>query len=258
MRVVDSYARQMGRSIASISDQFPEITGPQDDPYPHLLPGKFDMDAGIGRCVACDKVKRLSQFNKDSSSPWGRRSRCRLCQQDHLRRLPPVRKTCSRCKRQKNLLTDFYKSGTGEDGPPGYMSLCKNCKDGRLDCLVCLERKWLRDFPQMLDRRDICGDCRENRKAEAAIHLARYHCRQCDERKYLDEFPAGKREAPRSRFACLACDGQPEAGTAAGYLCRTCRVRKPLTLFPAVKTSNPSLMVSCISCTLEEDEAASV
>lgn len=254
MRVVDSYARQMGRSIASISEQFPEITGPTD-PYPHLLPGKFDLDAGIGRCAACDKVKRLSQFNKDSHSPWGRRSRCRLCQQDHLRRQQPVKHQCSRCKRVKNLLTDYYKSGTGEDGPQGYMSMCKNCKDGRLDCLVCLERKKLGDFPHLLDKRDICGACRNDRKAEVAVQLAKYHCRQCGERKYLDDFPAAKKENPRGRFTCLACDGKSGVAvmeSRGGYFCRTCEKRKPLALFPSAKAANPSVMISCVSCALGE------
>jgi hypothetical protein len=255
MRVVDSYARQMGRSIASISDQFPEITGPQD-PYPHLLAGKFDLDAGIGRCVTCDKVKRLSQFNKDSHSPWGRRSRCRLCQADHLRKQPPVRKQCSRCGKLKNLLTDYYKSGTGDDGPSGYMSMCKNCKDGKLDCLVCEERKKLSDFPNRMDKRDICGECRTTRKAEVELQLVQYKCRQCGERKYMDAFPAAKKDSPKSNFACLECDGKAEVATVeslGGYLCRVCGERKRLALFPPAKTASPQMMIACISCALGGD-----
>lgn len=239
LKTIDQYAIFAARKYTVDDDLPPVVITP--DPYEHILPGQFDMELGMGRCLRCEIPKSIHEFTKNSASKTGRRPECRLCRkQGGWREIRPRKRQCVVCGKRKEV-SNFLGSK------------CLDCVDQMKTCLCCYERQSADEFPLHPDRRDLCRTCRKTRRADIAILLSQYLCRACGERKWVEEFPAGKRLYPQRNFACKKCEGKPQASRHTKendglYLCRSCNKRHDINDFPPIKKTNPSIMVSCKYC----------
>lgn len=199
LKIIDQYAIFAGRKYASPEWEMPE---PEPDPFSYLAPGQFDLEAGVGRCLQCECIRKVGSFNKDTGKPYGHRKRCRSCRSVKPKKAADFKITCRQCGHYKDA-DDFYHDARSVNG---YAVRCKDCAEGRKTCMVCRER--VQSFPSLSDHRDICGECRLNRKEDVLMFLAKYKCRTCHERKFIEFFPDVKKTRPQSNFSCLECNGK--------------------------------------------------
>lgn len=85
-------------------------------------------------CLGCGAVKAVAEFSPDKLGKFGRRSKCKACEAERVKRpkharlpLGEMPKRCAGCKKTKKT-EEFYKAKYAKDGLTSRCKVCHNAQ----------------------------------------------------------------------------------------------------------------------------------